>query len=436
MGLTYTTLDPRTCPQCGLPMPPGEKVCLCGYSRENDPHGDGCIAEVTKGQQSHRRTPQVTYFLIAFNVAIFILMTLAGGSTRIETLLNFGAMYRPLFTGGEYWRLITPIFLHIGILHLAFNMYALFVLGSVAEQIYGSTRFFWLYLLSGVGGTVSSSFFSTGVSAGASGAIFGISGIALMVGYLHLHDISTNFRNAVGRGIIPFVVFNLVYGFSNKGIDNSAHLGGLLTGSLLAFVVRPRRADKSWEHSGLLSFGNLLPLVVILGAFFFPFRSHLEMRKVEADFRQALQLEKAGKYDETITAYQRALKRRPDLSAVHNNLAVVYARQQRFEMAEQEARAAVRLGEGTAMYHQTLGSILWQRNNIAEAVSQYRRAIELDSSNLEFHKALGELYAEQGRWQEAVSEWEAVQKQRPQDATIREHIEALRRNLAFPNTTR
>jgi rhomboid protease GluP len=287
-----------------------------------------------------------------------------------------------------------------------------------------------------VGGTVSSSIFSTGVSAGASGAIFGISGIALMVGYLHLHEISGNFKHAVGRGIIPFVVFNLVYGFSNKGIDNSAHLGGLLTGSLLAFVVPPRKADKSWQDSGLLSFGNLLPMVVILGAFFFPFRSHLEMKKVEADFRQALQLEKTGKYDETIAAYQRALKRRPDLPALHNNLAVVYARQQRFEMAEQEARAAVRLGEETAMYHQTLGSILWQRNNIPEAISQYRRAIELDSSNLEYHKALGELYAEQGKWQEAVSEWEAVQKQRPQDATVREHIEALRRKLAIPNTTR
>jgi len=377
-----------------------------------------------------RRKPEVTYFLIVFNTLIYLLMTVAGGSTNVRTLLDFGAMYHPLVAAGDYWRLLTPIFLHIGLLHLVFNMYALLVLGNVVEQLYGSARFFFLYLISGIGGTIGSYLFSTSISAGASGAIFGVSGISLIAGYRYRDRIPANFKSIVGRGIVPFVVYNLAYGLLNKGIDNFAHLGGLITGAALAFLVQPLNPAVPRKQQGILSYSSLLPLALILGAFAFPVKAHFEMKRVEADFRRGLTLEKEKRYGESIEAYQRAMRIRPDLPSIHNNLAIIYTRQQKFDEAEREARQAVRLGENEAMYHQTLGAVLWHKQRFQGAVEQYNRAIELDPKNAELHQALATLYEEQGSLDKATREWEKVKALRPGEVSVDQHLEVLRDRMA------
>lgn len=433
MGILLTSSNRRYCPSCGRPVDPGANVCVCGQK-----YTELAAAELSSNQtppderlaSRFAQAPYVTYFLIGFNSLIFLLMILAGGSTHVDTLLSFGAMYRPLVTLGEYWRLVTPIFLHIGFMHLAFNMYALLLLGSVTERIYGSTRFFHLYLFSGIGGTLASARFSTAVSAGASGAIFGLAGITLVVGYRYRERIPANFKSAVGRGIVPFVLFNLLYGLSNKGIDSFAHIGGLLAGAALAFVVPPSRQNSSPE---LFSFGVVVPLMIILGAFFYPVREHFEMKNVEADFKRALSLERDKRYEDSIAAYHRAMKHRPDLPAIHNNLAVIYSRQQKFEDAEREARKAVELGEREALYHQTLGAVLWQRAKLEEAAAQYRRALELEPKNVELHQALGEIYEEQNKWSEALQEWARVKELNPQEPSVEKRLEALRRHLPTQN---
>ena len=414
-------------------------VCACGFDwTAIQPMGETTAGGLSSGQPIDvasmaprpRGRPTVTFFLIALSVLIFLLMTVMGGSTDINTLLKFGAMYRPLFAAGEYWRLVTPLFLHIGLLHLMFNMYALLILGNVVEQIYGSTRFLYLYLISGIGGAVASALFYTAVSAGASGAIFGVAGVALIVGYRHRDRISSNFRSVVGRGIVPFVLFNLAYGLLNRGIDNYAHLGGLITGAVLAFLVPPEHAGSSIEDRRVLSYGLLLPFAVILGSFFFPLRAHFEMKRVEADFKMALSLEKERRYDESAALYQRALKVRPDLPSIHNNLAVIYTRQGKFEEAEREARAAVRLGDGEAMYHQTLGAVLWHQQRLQDAADQYLRAAELDPKNAESHAALAAIYQDQQRPGDAIREWLKVKELRPADVLADKQIEALRHHIA------
>ncbi len=429
MGLRITGNIPGLCPQCGRPIPPGVLQCACGMTLQDLPvPGDERYARPPAPVRP-RFIPYFTYLLIGANALVFLLMTMAGGSTHIQVLLDFGAMYGPFIRQGEYWRLITPIFLHIGLLHLAFNMYALLVLGNIAEQIYGPARYAYAYLVCGIGGTVASAEFSKSVSAGASGAIFGLSGIALVVGYRYRDRISTSFKRVVGQGIVPFVAFNLIYGLFNKGIDNFAHVGGLIVGAVLGLVIPPLERRPDFESRPWNLAGTLIPLGIVLGAFIFPIRNHLEFRKVEDDFSQAMSLEKENKLDEAISAYQRALKLRPELPAIHNNLAVIYSRQKKYSEAEKEALTAVQLGDHVAMYHQTLGAVLWNENKLDAAIAQYRRATQLDPKNPEYDSALAEIFRQQGKYQEALTELYQVRKLNPTDPSVEEEIQIIQQQI-------
>lgn len=151
----------RVCHQCGLLTPSGVLRCLeCG----------ALPPEVEREQRERQRAARfveavffrrapLSYVLIGINVAMFLLTAFAGGSTDPEVLTAFGACNRKLIDQGEVWRLVVPMFLHIGIIHLLANMYALWVLGPQLESLYGSARFTILYLLSGIGGFVASYFF-------------------------------------------------------------------------------------------------------------------------------------------------------------------------------------------------------------------------------------------------------------------------------------
>jgi rhomboid protease GluP len=227
--------------------------------------------------------PVLTYVLLAANVAYFGAETLLGGSTAIRTLVQLGAQVNVLVAGGQYWRLLTAMFLHIGLAHLAFNMYALFSLGRDIEGFYGSLRFSAIYFVSGLAGNVA--YYAAGpnaVSAGASGAIFGLIGaeIAFLVSNRSLFG---SFRRQRLLNLAFLVVVNLAFGFMNRGINNLAHLGGLVSGLILGFALTPRhRVAWEWSPTGavplliddtprwlrlaaVLGIGVLLGLAVLLG---------------------------------------------------------------------------------------------------------------------------------------------------------------------------
>jgi membrane associated rhomboid family serine protease len=164
-------------------------------------------------------------------------MAFAGGSTN-ETLRAFGAKSNPEMMGGQWWRFVTPIFIHIGWLHLLFNSYALWIVGPQVEKLYGAARFLMLYVLTGVAGVWGSYYYHPQtMSAGASGAIFGLFGVLLVFGIRYRDSIPPSFKRAVGAGVLPVIVINLIIGFSIAAIDNSAHISGLLAGAALAAVV-------------------------------------------------------------------------------------------------------------------------------------------------------------------------------------------------------
>jgi rhomboid protease GluP len=183
-------------------------------------------------------SPLFSWIVLALNVAVWLLMTLSGGSTNIQVLVRFGAKVFWLVALGEYWRLFTAIFLHIGFFHLAFNSYALYSLGPQVEALFGRSRFLVIYLFSGLAGSVASYVLSQSISAGASGAIFGLIG-ALTV-YL------TRQRGLLGRrgqrgltNIVVVILYNLVLSFTVPGIDALGHLGGLAGGLAVGRLLCP-----------------------------------------------------------------------------------------------------------------------------------------------------------------------------------------------------
>lgn len=180
------------------------------------------------------KQPIVTYIIMAICIILFILMELSGGSTNSQVLLKYGANLDVLVKNGEYYRLFTCIFLHIGIMHLLCNMYSLYIIGREVENLFGKVKYIIIFILSGVFGSIMSLAFTPNtISAGASGAIFGLLGALLYFG-MHYR---TYLGEAIKRSIIPIIVVNLIIGFFAEGIDLAAHIGGLVGGVLVAMMV-------------------------------------------------------------------------------------------------------------------------------------------------------------------------------------------------------
>lgn len=197
------------------------------------------------------KKPTVTCGIIFICILMFILMYIFGnGSEDNYTLLLFGANLDVLTKGGDYYRLVTSMFLHIGIWHLFVNMYSLYVLGKEVENTLGRRKYLVIYLLSGIAGSILSLAFNHNIiCAGASGAIFGIMGAILYFGYYYRAYLGSTIINS----ILPVIILNLIIGFLDTGIDNAAHIGGLVGGILLTMTLGiPDKSNKVSKINGLI----------------------------------------------------------------------------------------------------------------------------------------------------------------------------------------
>ena len=184
-----------------------------------------------------RKRP-VTALLVLANVVVFLIVELTGGSENTAHMLEMGACYPPYVLSGQWWRVASCMFLHFGMPHLANNMLVLIVLGMRLEPVMGSLRFLLTYLLGGVGGNLFSLFLSVrsgtpSVSAGASSATFALMGAVLLAALKNqgrLQDLGM-------RQILIMAGLSLYLGFASGGVDNAAHLGGLVAGFLVAAVL-------------------------------------------------------------------------------------------------------------------------------------------------------------------------------------------------------
>jgi membrane associated rhomboid family serine protease len=196
--------------------------------------------------------PRVTYSLIVINLVIFAAQYIQG----IQSLaIDYGMWPVGIALEGEWWRLFSGAFLHGSFLHIAFNMYVLFLLGPTLERILGHVRFLILYLLAALGGSVASYWFSeiNTVSVGASGAIFGLMGALIVAGRRLKYDI---------KQVLILLVINIVIGFISPSVDWRAHLGGLVAGAIVAaiMVFPPKRIRSLVQYSGVIGF-----MLVLIG---------------------------------------------------------------------------------------------------------------------------------------------------------------------------
>jgi rhomboid protease GluP len=182
--------------------------------------------------------PFWTFVFLGINAIIFLGMTVDGGSENSDTLIRWQANFAPLVMEGEYWRLFTANFLHIGIAHILFNSYALYSLGAQAESLYGPRRFVVLYLLSGISGAVFSFAFTHGLSAGASTSLFGLFGALVAYFYKHRKDLGAlGQQQLISLGLT--LLINVLFGLTNPRIDNWGHAGGFIGGIILGWFFCP-----------------------------------------------------------------------------------------------------------------------------------------------------------------------------------------------------
>ena len=207
------------------------------------------------------KVPYITYFLIAVNVILYFIPVLIG---QYYNIVSKFSVFGPSIRSGEYYRLITGIFLHGNFLHLLFNCYALYVIGSQIENYLGKYKYIIIYLFSGVIGSLFSMIFNANsASIGASGAIFGLLGALVYFGYYYRVFLG----NVVKSQIIPVIVFNLFLGFLLSGVDNFAHIGGLIGGCMITRSLGIKDKTSTFEKVN----GWIITAIFVIFILYFAF---------------------------------------------------------------------------------------------------------------------------------------------------------------------
>lgn len=344
--------------------------------------------------------PIVTWILLAIIVVVFGLETLAGGSTSTEVLVQFGAKVNPLIAAGQFWRLFTAMFLHIGLMHLLLNGYALVVLGTELERILDWRRFLAIYLLSGLLGSLVSYAFNPNIAAGASGAIFGLVGALGAFFALHREQLgSWGQRRLIN--VIFLVVVNLILGFTQQGIDNYAHMGGLVFGFALGWALAPRyQIDpidlKLVDGNRLARYWPALAIAVVLLIGGTALTTMVQRESIQSYLWRAEQAAGREAWDEVVTELEGALAHDPDA-----------------------ADATIYFSLGLA------------RNYLDEprlASEAYEAALELDPDDSAARWNLALTYLQLRRYAQARSQFEAYLKLNPGEAVeVQPYLEELRR---------
>jgi rhomboid protease GluP len=226
-----------------LPRIPGESGAWTTTGLTN-----GVDVPSGRGTPTWLRVPRfpvwATNILLGLLVVVWLYESYVGGSLagseRIDVLRQLGAKDNGLIVQGEYWRLITAMFLHAGFLHIAFNGYALLIFGQQVERFYGWARFLAIYFIAGLAGSIASFAFSPAISVGASGAIFGVMGAMGAFFWVQRRLLGAMARTQLWNAV-TIIGINILFGLSQSGaIDNMAHGGGLIGGLIAGFALAPR----------------------------------------------------------------------------------------------------------------------------------------------------------------------------------------------------
>jgi len=374
--------------------------------------------------------PWLTQWLVGANVLVYVAMAVASRSPMdfsIEFSKHWGADFGPLTFGGEPWRVWTSNYVHGGLLHILFNMWCLWNLGALAERILGRWTYFLSYTACGIGGSLLSLWWNPmRVSVGASGAIFGIAGALITAIYFGKLPFPKEALRGISRSLVTFAGYNLLFGFL-PGIDNSAHMGGLLTGLILGVLLAPVLHKPSDERAGLERIVFLGVALALFGAwtavkharsYVVPLdRATQALRKQEV--AQSLpDLEAAARerphdsmiqgllgetyirlkdYSQAETVLKRVLELNPRDATAAFNLGFVYGATSRYDDARQQFAALTQRDPENDDAWMMLGSSLKALHKPADAETALQRAVQLNPKNYEALRELGWVQLEQNQ---------------------------------------
>ncbi|MFC5713375.1 rhomboid family intramembrane serine protease [Thalassorhabdus alkalitolerans] len=314
--------------------------------------------------------PILTTILLICILSVYFIVEQQGGSTNITTLIDFGAKYNPAIIDGEWWRLLTAMFLHIGFLHLFMNSLALYFLGGAVERIYGTFRFFFIYLTAGLFGSAASFAFNEQISAGASGAIFGCFGALLYFGLIH----KKLFFRTMGTSVIVILIINLSFGFLVPMVDNGAHIGGLIGGFIAsAFLHLPKHR----QHVRQLLF-LAAALVAGAGLFAYGFVNEDKGSTPLVQLQMGQELLEEGEYEDARPLIESAIEEGEERPEAFFLLAYAEANLEMYEEARGNLEQAIDLRPEFHEAHYNLALVYRELGELDEARDSVERALELE----------------------------------------------------------
>jgi rhomboid protease GluP len=400
--------------QCGRQLPAlsfGKKLCQWCVQHEAAQRGEDIPiqrVEPVPWMRQQSTSMAVTQAIFGINVAVFVAMCLAVGVTLFgdpawqELSVRLGANYGPYTVSGQWWRLLASVFIHGGLLHIAFNMWCLWNLGRLAESVYGHWTFAVVYLLTGLSASLMSVAWHVPIpvsSVGASGAIFGIAGALIASFYLGEFSMPRAAMSGMLRSVATFVAYNLFFGAVMAGTDNSAHVGGLLMGLLLGALIAKVAPghDDFLRRIGVLLVGALLVAGGVL------WLQHSRAYLLHG--QNGVILFNRGKTDEAIAELQKSASQRSDFPAVHEALARAYVKKGDLDHAAAEMKRVIALNPRDEDAYYRLGLIYLEQKAPAKAEDIFSQLLNIDPNSAEGHAGLASALANQRRNLEALEEY-------------------------------
>jgi membrane associated rhomboid family serine protease len=401
------------CIRCGRQLPPltfGKKICQWCVQHEAAQRGesDEATQRVIPAPWVRRSQPifSLTQILFGACIVVFIVM-LALSDNPLAFLdpthefspqisIRLGANYGPLTLSGEWWRLLTYMFLHGSLLHIGFNMWCLWDLGAMCESLYGRWTFASIYVITGVAGGIASIGWNPCVwSVGASGAIFGLAGALIASFYLGEFSLPRFAIKGTLRSLLFFAGFNLLFGSMFPGIDNSCHIGGLVTGLALGAVIArlAPHADAPFRRGTIVAMVALAVVAVAFGVRQWrggTMRAQREFEESAAD---------------PIARGKILVREKPDLPQAHFVLAEAYYNQQQFAEAEAEFKRGIELQPSSAAGRYYLGMTYLGEKEFEKAKATFTEMLSLNNGSAYGHYGLGVVSANQQNYQGAVDEF-------------------------------
>jgi len=434
---------PGQCPRCGAPL---------YFAQEMPP-------------PAPKRQPNYTYLRHSPTVVIIVLCVIAylfevavghSFSPSTPALLNAGASNGTLIFSGQWWRLLTAMFLHGNLLHITSNMWALFNLGLLAEILYGRRNYIFLYLIAGLGGSVLSVWWHPQeVGVGASGAIFGIAGALLpALKFQKNPRIGMALKGAL-KSIFMFVVFNLALGATIPVIDNAAHVGGLLTGLVVGFLLPSYTVEEERKRTGQAAAVFLAAFAILTAGALYAKQRYAGPNSLLAKAQMLMQ---QGKPNDAVALYQRALKDDPDnegllmqYAAILNQLkrqpeevaileelarnhpqnadypeaiCTAHLSARELEQARPACEKAAELNPKNSKVLFNLGSVYLQTQQNGAAVATFRRAYDENPNNFNENFFLGMALLQDGQKLEAAQRLKKAVELNPRDIVARQALAA------------